>query len=103
MKLMVVGLAVWSYHVERNRLGLENKIIDPEFPPTGVEVGCCERLGGSLCYDYRDAAWNRRFEFSDTTGYTGTVITEESRLEGFRVFCGRLMLSDFAFSAAAIT
>jgi len=31
-------------------------------------VGCRERLGGLLRYDYRDAAWNRRFEFLDTTG-----------------------------------
>ncbi len=46
------------YHHERNHQGLENKIIDPEFSPTGGagEVSCRQRLGGSLRYYYRDAA-----------------------------------------------
>ena len=46
------------YHAERNHQGLTNKIIHPEFvpfPTTGA-VNCRQRLGGLLCYYYRDAA-----------------------------------------------
>ena len=57
MKLMVVGLAGWSYHVERNHQGLENRIIEPDFSSGGEgEVQCRQRLGGLLRYYYRDAA-----------------------------------------------
>ena len=58
VKLMLVGLAVGSYHRERNHQGLDDKIIDPEFSPTceAREVNCRGRLGGSLRYYYRDAA-----------------------------------------------
>ena len=58
MKLMLVGLAGWSYHVERNHQGLDNKIIDPDLSPTcgaGV-MNCRERLGKLLRYYYRDTA-----------------------------------------------
>ena len=69
MKLMLVGLAGWSYHRGRNYQGLENRIIEQGFGSDGEgEVQCRERLGGMLRYYYREAAWNRRFEFSDTTG-----------------------------------
>ncbi len=48
-KLMVVGLAGWHYHRERNHQGLENKIIDPESGSAAEgEVSCRERLGGLL-------------------------------------------------------
>ena len=57
MKLMVVGLAGWNYHRERNHQGLENRIIEPEFRSAEEgEVNCRERLGGLLRYCYRDAA-----------------------------------------------
>ena len=46
MKLMLVGLVVWSYHREGNHQGQDNKLIDPESSPTGGagEAGCRERL-----------------------------------------------------------
>ena len=45
------------YHNERNHQGLENKIISPEFSSSiEGEIRCRERLGGLLCYYYRDAA-----------------------------------------------
>jgi transposase InsO family protein len=49
---------VVHYHTERNHQSLGNKIIRPEFtafPPEG-EVHCRKRLGGMLCYYYRQAA-----------------------------------------------
>ena len=56
MKLMV-GLAGWNNHRERNHQGLGNRIIEPEFGTAGEgEGGCRERLGGLLRYHYRDAA-----------------------------------------------
>lgn len=45
------------YHRERNHLGLENQIIDPE-PEVGMIAGkieCHERLGGLLRYYHRAA------------------------------------------------
>ena len=58
MRLMVLGVAGWSYHVEGDHRGLGDKIIDPEFPPTdgAGEAGCRGRLGGLLCCYCRDAA-----------------------------------------------
>ena len=54
---------------ERNRQGLENRIIVPEVGPAEAgEMNCRERLGGLLRNYHRDAAWKRRFEFLDTTG-----------------------------------
>jgi transposase InsO family protein len=49
---------VLHYHAERNPQGLENKIIQPEFPvfPDEGEVVCRKRLGGLLRYYYREAA-----------------------------------------------
>jgi hypothetical protein len=45
-RLMVVALAGWNYHRERNHQGLENRIIEPEFGSAEEgEVGCRERLG----------------------------------------------------------
>jgi putative transposase len=46
------------YHEERNHQGLANKIIRPEFPvfPVDGDVRCRKRLGGLLCYYYREAA-----------------------------------------------
>ena len=45
------------YHRERNRQGLENRIIEPEFGATDEgEVNCRERLGGLLRYYRREAA-----------------------------------------------
>ena len=46
------------YHAERNHQGLENKIIQPEFPvfPSEGAVCCRKRLGGLLRYYYREAA-----------------------------------------------
>ena len=46
------------YHLERNHQGLDDRIIDPELPPTGGvgEVNCRELRGGLLRYCYRDAA-----------------------------------------------
>ncbi len=45
------------YHRERNHQGLENKIIQPEFPlPTQGAIHCRKRLGGLLRYYYREAA-----------------------------------------------
>ena len=74
MKLMLVGLAGWSYHRGRNYQGLENRIIRPDFSLDGEgEVQCRERLGGLLLHCYRDAAWNRRSEFPDTTGVVFTL------------------------------
>jgi hypothetical protein len=57
MELMVVGLAGLKYHRELNPQGLENRIIEPEFgSQVEGQVNCRERLGGLLCYYYRDAA-----------------------------------------------
>jgi hypothetical protein len=57
MKLMVVALAGWINHPERNHQGLENRIIEPEFgSEVEGEVNYRERLGGLLRYYYRDAA-----------------------------------------------
>jgi len=49
---------VLHYHAERNHQGLENKIIQPQFPvfPDEGEVVCRKRLGGLLRYYYREAA-----------------------------------------------
>jgi len=49
---------VQHYHAERNHQGLENKIIQPEFPvfPSEGAVCCRKRLGGLLRYYYREAA-----------------------------------------------
>ncbi len=46
------------YHTERNHQGLENKIIQPEFPafPETGPVRCRQRLGGLLRYYFREAA-----------------------------------------------
>jgi len=46
------------YHAERNHQGLENELIDPgdEVGTVAGAVHCRERLGGMLCYYYRDAA-----------------------------------------------
>jgi len=55
--MTVMAVAGRINHRERNHLGLENKIIEPEFGSVGEgEVGCRERLGGLLRYYYRDAA-----------------------------------------------
>jgi putative transposase len=46
------------YHAERNHQGLTNQLITPD-PDLGSQTGQvrrCERLGGLLRYDYRDAA-----------------------------------------------
>ena len=57
VKLMVVGLAGWSYHRVRNHQGKDNRIIDPEFSSGGEgEVQCRQRLGGLLRHYYHDAA-----------------------------------------------
>jgi hypothetical protein len=52
---------VLHYHAERNHQGLENKIIQPEFPvfPDEGEVACRKRLGGLLRYYCREAAGNQ--------------------------------------------
>ena len=49
---------VLHYHHERNHQGLENQIIHPEFPefPAHGTINCRDRLGGLLCYYYREAA-----------------------------------------------
>jgi hypothetical protein len=46
------------YHAERNHQGLRNTIIHPEFAPFPTEgaVNCRKRLGGLLCYYYKEAA-----------------------------------------------
>jgi len=46
------------YHAERNHQGLENRIIQPEFPvfPSEGAVCCRKRLGGLVRYYYREAA-----------------------------------------------
>jgi putative transposase len=46
------------YHVERNHQGLGNQLITPELErsPRGGAVVRRDRLGGLLCYYYRDAA-----------------------------------------------
>ncbi len=45
------------YHAARNHQGLQNRIIEPEFPSPGdSEVNCRKRLGALLRYDYREAA-----------------------------------------------
>ncbi len=46
------------YHTERNRQGLEHKIINPgkEVCQIAGKIECRERLGGLLRYYYRDAA-----------------------------------------------
>jgi hypothetical protein len=46
------------YREERSHQGLENKIIHPEFAPFSTEgaIHCRKRLGGLLCYYYREAA-----------------------------------------------
>ncbi|MDG2122260.1 MAG: integrase core domain-containing protein [Verrucomicrobiales bacterium] len=45
------------YHRERLHLGLENKVIQPDFGSDGEgEVNCHERLGGWVRYYHRDAA-----------------------------------------------
>lgn len=52
-----VGCFCDHYHRERNRQGLDNKIIKPEFGSAGAgEVNCRERLGGLLRYYHREAA-----------------------------------------------
>jgi hypothetical protein len=49
---------VLPYHAERNRQGLENKIIRPEFPvfPDEGKMVCRKRLGGLLRCHHREAA-----------------------------------------------
>ena len=46
------------YHSERNRQGLDNKIVDPsdEVGKADSEIKCRESLGGMLNYHYRKAA-----------------------------------------------
>ena len=46
------------YHHERNHQGLDNRLIDPgeEVGSTEGPVVCRQRLGGLLCYYYRQAA-----------------------------------------------
>ena len=46
------------YHTERNQQGLENKIIQPEFPefPDVGTIRSRQRLGGLLRYYYRESA-----------------------------------------------
>jgi len=46
------------YHTERNHQGLQNKIIQPEFPefPDVGTIRSRQRLGGLLRYYYREAA-----------------------------------------------
>ena len=49
--------ASMPYHRERDRQGLENKIIEPGFGSTEEgEVSCHERPGELLRYYHRDAA-----------------------------------------------
>jgi hypothetical protein len=54
----VVSSYLEHYHRERNHQGLRNRIIEPgdELGNTHGTVQCRERLGGLLCYYYRDAA-----------------------------------------------
>lgn len=49
---------VQHYQAERNHQGLDNKIIQPEFPmfPGEGDVRCRKRLGGLLRYYFREAA-----------------------------------------------
>ena len=57
MTLMVVALAGWMNHRERNHQGSENRITEPEFGSAEEgEAGCRERLGGLLRYYCRDVA-----------------------------------------------
>ena len=52
-----VGQFCEPYHLEGSHQGLGNKIIEPDFGSDREgEVNCRERLGGLLCYYYRDAA-----------------------------------------------
>jgi hypothetical protein len=53
-----VAQFVVHYHQERNHQGLENKLIRPEFNPLPSKgtIRCRKRLGGLLCYYYREAA-----------------------------------------------
>ena len=45
------------YHHERNHQGLDNRVIEPDFGSNREgELNCRERLGGLLCYYFRDAA-----------------------------------------------
>ena len=56
-RVRAVGPFAEHYHGERNRQGLENRIIEPDFESAGEgEVNCRERLGGLLRYYHRDAA-----------------------------------------------
>jgi hypothetical protein len=66
-RMMLIGKAslhraasqfVLHYHGERNHQGLENKIMQPEFPvfPDEGEVICRKRLGGLFRNYYREAA-----------------------------------------------
>jgi hypothetical protein len=52
-----VSESVIHYHQERNRQGLGNQIIRPEFDrfPTTGAIDCRKRLGGLLRYYYREA------------------------------------------------
>ena len=56
MTLMVVGLAGWNYHRERNHQGLGNELIERVPNETGNGIESRERLGGLLRYYYRAAA-----------------------------------------------
>ena len=46
------------YHAERNHQGLANQLIAPELGlgSSSGQIRCRDRLGGLLCYYYRDAA-----------------------------------------------
>jgi hypothetical protein len=46
------------YHTERNHQGLKNALIIPSKLPTDLKpkVERKQRLGGTLCYYFRDAA-----------------------------------------------
>ncbi len=46
------------YHQERNHLGMENKILQPEFNPLPFRgpIQCRKRPGSLLRYYYREAA-----------------------------------------------
>lgn len=71
---IVLGEAVSQFlehhHIERNHLGLENRIISPEFAefPAEGAVYPRKRLGGLLNYYCRKAAMRiASFEFADAT------------------------------------
>ena len=69
---------VAHYHTERNHQGVGNRLLAPlaTVSSTDGPIHCCERLGGMLNLDYREAALKHTFHFFAPYGHSDTKTTE---------------------------